>query len=98
MGMSLSERVRASVAALMHATGESQARIAHVLGVTQGQVSRRQSGVAAWSLGDCDALAAHFGIGALDLVAGPTRACEALPAARRVAPPRRDATDGKAVR
>ncbi|WSM81151.1 helix-turn-helix domain-containing protein [Actinacidiphila glaucinigra] len=79
MQMPLTERVRIAVAALMHATGESQARVAEALGVTQGQVSRRQSGTAAWSLDDCDALAAHYGIDVLDLLAGPTRACDALP-------------------
>lgn len=75
--------MRSSVAALMHATGESQADVAEALGVSQAQVSRRQSGSAAWSLADCDALAAHFGIDALDLLAGPTRACETLPVRRR---------------
>ncbi|WP_405741019.1 helix-turn-helix domain-containing protein [Streptomyces sp. NBC_00028] len=83
MGLSLGERVRSSVAALMHATGESQADVALALGVSQAQVSRRQSGSAAWSLADCDALAAHFGIDVLDLLAGPTRACETLPVRRR---------------
>ncbi|MER6183633.1 helix-turn-helix transcriptional regulator [Streptomyces sp. NPDC001652] len=83
MGLSLGERVRSSVAALMHATGESQAEVAVALGVSQAQVSRRQSGSAAWSLADCDALAAHFGIDVLDLLAGPTRACETLPVRRR---------------
>ncbi|NED83621.1 XRE family transcriptional regulator, partial [Streptomyces sp. SID11233] len=48
-------------------------------GISQGQVSRRQSGSAAWSLDQCDVLAAHWGVDALDLLAGPTRACEALP-------------------
>nr|WP_207924689.1 helix-turn-helix transcriptional regulator [Streptomyces aquilus] len=83
MGLSLGERVRSSVAALMHATGESQADVAVALGVSQAQVSRRQSGSAAWSLADCDALAAHFGIDVLDLLAGPTRACETLPVRKR---------------
>ncbi|AYC35860.1 MULTISPECIES: helix-turn-helix domain-containing protein [Streptomyces] len=83
MGMSLPERVRLVVAALMHASGESQARLAEALGVTQAQVSRRQSGAAAWSLADCEALAAHYGMDVLDFLAGPTRACEALPDARR---------------
>ncbi|MFB7248338.1 acyltransferase [Streptomyces populi] len=83
MGMSLAERVRVTVAALMHASGDSQERLAGVLGVTQAQVSRRQSGTAAWSLEDCDRLAAHYGIDVLDLLAGPSRACEALPDARR---------------
>jgi transcriptional regulator with XRE-family HTH domain len=81
--MSLGERVRSAVASLMHATGESQADVAAALGVSQAQVSRRQSGGAAWSLADCDALAAHYGIDVLDLLAGPTRACECLPVGRR---------------
>ncbi|MEU8984444.1 helix-turn-helix transcriptional regulator [Streptomyces sp. NPDC058251] len=86
MGMTLGERVRATVAALMQITGETQADLAAVLGVSQTQLSRRQSGTAAWSLDDCDALAAHYGLDVLDLLAGPTRACESLPAARRRRP------------
>lgn len=85
MVMSLSERVRAAVAGLMHSTGDSQANLAAVLGVSQGQVSRRQSGAAAWSLDDCEALAMHYGIDVLDLFAGPTRACEALIERQRTA-------------
>jgi transcriptional regulator with XRE-family HTH domain len=81
--MSLEESLRSTVAALMRATGESQRAVAEVLGLTQTQVSRRQSGTSAWQLDDVDALAAHYGIGALDLLAGPARACEALPDARR---------------
>ncbi|KOG54409.1 acyltransferase [Streptomyces griseoflavus] len=88
MEIPLAEQVRVTVAALMHATGESQAQVAEVLGVTQGQVSRRQSGSAAWSLSDCEALARHWGIDALDFLAGPTRACEVLPAERRTGPTR----------
>lgn len=83
MGLGLEESLRLSVAALMQATGESQRVIASVLGLTQTQVSRRQSGVTSWSLRDVDVLAGHYEIVALDLLAGPTRACEALPAARR---------------
>ncbi|CAM5269048.1 HTH cro/C1-type domain-containing protein OS=Streptomyces glaucescens OX=1907 GN=SGLAU_30435 PE=4 SV=1 [Streptomyces glaucescens] len=90
--MTLEERVRAAVAALMHATGESQTDIAAALGVSQAQVSRRQSGSAAWSLADCDAVAEHFGIDVLDLMAGPTRAFEALPKERRRRPGRRGGT------
>ncbi|MFD4626547.1 helix-turn-helix domain-containing protein [Streptomyces sp. NPDC058475] len=86
MGMTLGERVRATVAALMQITGETQADLAAALGVSQTQLSRRQSGTAAWSLDDCDALAAHYGLDVLDLLAGPTRACESLPAARRRRP------------
>ncbi|MEU5899687.1 MULTISPECIES: helix-turn-helix transcriptional regulator [Streptomyces] len=91
MGMSSSERLRAAVAALMRLTGDTQASLAAVLGVDQTQVSRRQSGTAAWSLDDCDAIAAYYGIDVLDLLAGPTRACDALPAGHRRSVPRRRA-------
>ncbi|GGN44962.1 helix-turn-helix transcriptional regulator [Streptomyces fuscichromogenes] len=86
MKMTLGERVRAAAAALMQITGESQADLAAALGVSQTQISRRQSGSAAWSLSDCEALAAHYGIDALDLFAGPTRACDTLPPHRRRPP------------
>ncbi|WP_406155099.1 MULTISPECIES: XRE family transcriptional regulator [Streptomyces] len=52
-------------------TGESQMDLAAALGVSQAQVSRRQSGTAAWNLADCDAVAAHHGMIPLDLLAGP---------------------------
>lgn len=80
--------MRSAVAALLHAAGESQTELAAALGVSQAQVSRRQSGTAAWSLADCEAVAAHYGITAHDLLAGPTRAVEALPAERRRVPGR----------
>ncbi|MGI5461257.1 helix-turn-helix domain-containing protein [Streptomyces sp. CA-249302] len=86
MRLTLGERVRAAAAALMRITGESQADLAAGLGVSQTQISRRQSGGAAWSLDDCEALAAHYGIDVLDLLAGPTRACDALAPQRRRAP------------
>ncbi|MFC8428257.1 helix-turn-helix domain-containing protein [Streptomyces sp. NPDC057253] len=81
--MPLDERMRSAIAALLHATGESQVDLAAALGVSQAQVSRRQSGAASWSLADCDVVAAHYGIDVLELLAGPTRATESLPAARR---------------
>jgi len=83
VGLGLEESLRLAVAALMQATGDSQRSVAAVLGLTQTQVSRRQSGVVSWSLRDVEVLAGHYGIGALDLLAGPTRACELLPADRR---------------
>ncbi|MFD4632466.1 helix-turn-helix domain-containing protein [Streptomyces sp. NPDC058284] len=98
MGMSSVERLRAAVAALMQITGDTQAGLASVLGVDQTQVSRRQSGAAAWGLDDCDAIAVHYGIDVLDLLAGPTRACEALPADRRRTVPRRRTAAGPAAR
>ncbi|MFE1752930.1 helix-turn-helix domain-containing protein [Streptomyces anandii] len=95
MRMTLADRVRAAVAALMHATGQSQTDLAGALGVSQAQVSRRQSGTAAWSLDDCEAVAAHFGIDVLDLMAGPTRAFESLPEARHRVTGRRAAEAGR---
>ncbi|MFI6541600.1 helix-turn-helix domain-containing protein [Streptomyces prunicolor] len=83
MSMALDERVRSAIAALLHATGESQADLAAALGVSQAQVSRRQSAAATWSLTDCDAVAAHYGIDVMELLAGPTRATESLPVQRR---------------
>ncbi|MEU8712029.1 helix-turn-helix domain-containing protein [Streptomyces sp. NPDC093272] len=88
MAMALEERVRSAVAALLYATGESQSALGAVLGVSQAQVSRRQRGTAAWTLADCEAVAAHYGIDVLDLLSGPTRATEALPSARRRGPRR----------
>ncbi|WP_254644996.1 helix-turn-helix transcriptional regulator [Streptomyces sp. BV286] len=96
MSMALEGLVRSAVAALLHASGESQTDLAAALGVSQAQVSRRQSGTAAWSLADCDAVAAHYGISVHDLVAGPTRAAEALPAPRRRVPGR-PATGGRSA-
>ncbi|MFI5808350.1 helix-turn-helix domain-containing protein [Streptomyces sp. NPDC051561] len=82
MGMSLEESLRLTVAALMQATGDSQRMVAEVLGLTQTQISRRQSGAASWQLDDVDALATHYGVQPLELLDGPTKACEALPADR----------------
>ncbi|MGX9890531.1 helix-turn-helix domain-containing protein [Streptomyces sp. NPDC002276] len=97
MGMVLDERVRSAVAALLHAAGESQAGLAAVLGVSQAQVSRRQSGAAAWSLADCDTVAAHYGIDVLELLAGPTRAVESLSVHRRRPPGRTPARARRTV-
>ncbi|BCM65205.1 MULTISPECIES: helix-turn-helix domain-containing protein [Streptomyces] len=83
MESTLAGRVRATAAALMRLTGESQTDLAAALGVSQTQISRRQSGHAAWSLDDCEALAAHYGIDVLELLAGPARACDALAPKRR---------------
>ncbi|ARZ65732.1 XRE family transcriptional regulator [Streptomyces sp. HU2014] len=95
MGLGLEESLRLTVAALMQATGESQRAVAAVLGLTQTQISRRQAGATSWSLRDADVLAAHYQIAALDLLAGPTRACEALPAARRRGTPAQKGRSGE---
>ncbi|MFI7368204.1 XRE family transcriptional regulator [Streptomyces sp. NPDC050149] len=82
MYTSLAHRLRATVATLLHETGESQAGLADAICVSQAQVSRRQSGAASWGLDDCDALAEHFGIDVMDLLAGPSPAFHALQLAR----------------
>ncbi|MGW1688862.1 acyltransferase [Streptomyces albidoflavus] len=81
--MSTEETLRLTVAALMQLTRERQPDVAAAIGLTQPQLSRRQSGKSAWTLTDCDRLAAHWGMPTLDLLAGPTHAAGCLPAARR---------------
>nr|WSZ20108.1 XRE family transcriptional regulator [Streptomyces canus] len=71
MRESASPAARSAVAAPLCSTGESQMDLAAALGVSQAQVSRRQSGTAAWNLADCDPVAAHHGMAPLDLPAGP---------------------------
>ncbi len=88
MAMTLRETLQLTVAALMQATGDAQSELAAALGLQQTQISRRQAGRTAWTLDDCDALAGHFGIPVLDLLAGPSRACEVLPDDRRRSAPR----------
>ncbi|GHI27201.1 hypothetical protein Shyd_85720 [Streptomyces hydrogenans] len=76
--LSTEESLRLTVAALMTRTGERQAVVAAALGLSQAQVSRKQSGAAHWSLEDVDGLAAHYKIPVLDLLAGPTHAVGVL--------------------
>ena len=84
MPMNSVELLRSTVAALLHATGESQTELATALGMTQGAVSRKQGGEVAWKLSpDTDMLSAHFGIPVPDLLCGPTHALEKLPRNRR---------------
>lgn len=81
--MSSSEStLRVTVAALMRACGENQTALAKGLRITQGQLSRKQTGRAAYSLGDVDSLAKHYGIPVPDLLAGPTHAVRKLPHVR----------------
>ncbi|MFJ6777267.1 helix-turn-helix domain-containing protein, partial [Kitasatospora sp. NPDC091257] len=71
MTLSTLETLRLTVAALRQRTAESQRELATALGLTQDKVSRRQSGAQPWSLDEVDALARHWGMGPLDLLAGP---------------------------
>ncbi|GAB2891410.1 helix-turn-helix domain-containing protein [Streptomyces mayteni] len=79
------EGVRLAVAALMYATGETQADVARGIGLDQTAISRRQAGTTTWSLTDLDRLAAHYGMHAVDLLCGVDHAVAKLPAHRRAA-------------
>ena len=85
MPMTSAEMLSSTVAALLHATGESQSALAESLGMTQGAVSRKKRGANAWSLADVDGLSRHFDIPVPDLMCGPTHAVEKLPRNRRAA-------------
>ncbi|MER8034170.1 acyltransferase [Streptomyces hydrogenans] len=84
------------MAALMSRAGERQGDLAAAIGLSQAQVSRKQSGAAHWSLDDVDLLAAHYDLPVLDLLAGPTHAVGVLhgaaPRLQSVAPAPTDAT------
>ncbi|MCX4523974.1 helix-turn-helix domain-containing protein [Streptomyces anulatus] len=82
---STEQHLRVTVAALMYATGEDQRTLATGLELTQPQISRKQSGRAAWSLTDLDRLAAHYGMAPIDLLSGADHAVSRLPEHRRAA-------------
>ncbi|MCX5215607.1 hypothetical protein OG689_41370 [Kitasatospora sp. NBC_00240] len=86
MSLSTLQTLRITVAALRQVTEETQGQLAAGIGLTQEKVSRRQSGATVWTLDDVDALAAHWGLAVLDLLAGPTRATEAYSTRHRPAP------------
>ena len=87
MALSTLETLRLTVAALRQRTGESQAQLAAGVDLTQDKVSRRQSGAQAWTLDEVDALARHWGLAPLDLLAGPTHAAQAMTWPPHVAAP-----------
>ncbi|MFE4356090.1 helix-turn-helix domain-containing protein [Kitasatospora sp. NPDC056800] len=78
MVLSTLETLLLTVAVLRQRTGESQRELAAAVGMTQDKISRRQSGAQPWSLDEVDALARHWGMGPLDLLAGPTHAALSL--------------------
>ncbi|WP_341483515.1 acyltransferase [Streptomyces longhuiensis] len=78
MTLGTEELLRLTVTALMSRSGERQGDLAAALGQAQAQVSRKQSGKQHWTLEDVDRLAAHYRIGVLDLLAGPTHAVTVL--------------------
>ncbi|GAA3015113.1 hypothetical protein Sfulv_62520 [Streptomyces fulvorobeus] len=73
------------MAALMYATGEDQRALGAGLRLSQAQVSRKQSGRAAWSLTDLDRLAVHYGMPVVDLLSGADHAVSKLSPRRRAA-------------
>ncbi|MEU3065047.1 acyltransferase [Streptomyces subrutilus] len=81
--------LRLTVAALMYATGETQADLGRGLRLSrQGQVSRKQTvsaGGSSWTLADLDRLSTHYGIPVPDLLCGVDHAVSRLPARRRAA-------------
>ncbi|WP_328952564.1 helix-turn-helix transcriptional regulator [Kitasatospora purpeofusca] len=90
MALSTLETLRLTIAAIRQRTGESQRELAAALDLTQDKVSRRQSGAQSWSLDEVDALARHWGMRPLDLLAGPTHAAQHLawpPGTAAPAPP-----------
>ncbi|MFE7614315.1 helix-turn-helix domain-containing protein [Streptomyces sp. NPDC057496] len=80
---STEQTLRLTIQALMRLTGERQADLAAGIGLSQTQISRKQSGTAVWSLADIDRLSAHYGIPVPDLLAGVDHAVHRLPARRR---------------
>jgi hypothetical protein len=82
---STEEVLRDTVAALMRATGETQADLGKGLRLSQAQVSRKQVGRSLWSLADLDRLSAHYGVPVPDLLWGPTHALDRLDVRRRAA-------------
>ncbi|MEW1616505.1 helix-turn-helix domain-containing protein [Streptomyces sp. NPDC088744] len=80
--------LRVTVAALMYATGETQTDLGQGLGLSQGQVSRKQGGGvkgSSWTLGDLDRLSAHYDIPVPELLRGADHAVRLLPPSRRAA-------------
>ncbi|MER5372577.1 hypothetical protein [Streptomyces sp. NPDC002553] len=77
------ETLRGSVEALLTVAGQKQNQLAEGVGLPNYAVSRRQSGRSTpWSFDEADAIARHFGIPTLALLAGAETACEAYASSR----------------
>lgn len=70
------ETLRGSVDALLTVAGQKQNQLAEGIDLPNYAVSRRQSGRSPWSFDEADAIARHFGIPTLTLLAGAETACE----------------------
>ncbi|MGW3928707.1 hypothetical protein ACWECC_11455 [Streptomyces microflavus] len=71
------EILRGSVEVLLTVAGQKQNQLAEGIGLPNYAVSRRQSGRSPWGFDEADAIAMHFGIPTLTLLAGAQTACEA---------------------
>ncbi|MCX4826893.1 hypothetical protein OG883_45485 [Streptomyces sp. NBC_01142] len=76
------EILRGSVEALLTVAGQKQNQLADGIGLPNYAVSRRQSGRSPWGFDEADAIALHFGIPTLTLLAGAETACEAYASSR----------------
>ncbi|MGW3954640.1 hypothetical protein ACWEKM_27745 [Streptomyces sp. NPDC004752] len=76
------EVLRGSVEALLKVAGQEQNELADGIGLPNYTVSRRQSGRSPWTFDEADAIAQHFGIPTLTLLAGSEDACEAYASSR----------------
>ena len=74
--------LRGSVAALLSVARQTQNQLASGTRLSNYAVSRRQSGASPWSFDEADAIARHFGISTLTLLAGAETACEAYASTR----------------
>jgi transcriptional regulator with XRE-family HTH domain len=70
ISIDLAYRVARNVRAEARRNGETQAQLAEVLGVAQQAVSARMTGKTPLTLRQLDALAAHWGMTPVDLIAG----------------------------
>ncbi|MFK0297210.1 acyltransferase [Streptomyces sp. NPDC090442] len=73
------ETLRLTIAALMRLTRERQGEVAAAIGTKPSAFSRKFGGQTKLTFDDADALAAHWGMPTLDLLAGPTHAADKLP-------------------
>ncbi|MCX4681418.1 hypothetical protein OG413_40180 [Streptomyces sp. NBC_01433] len=71
------EILRGSVEVLLAVAGQKQNQLADGIDLPTYAVSRRQSGRSPWGFDEADAIALHFGIPTLALLAGAEIACEA---------------------
>lgn len=77
------EILRGSVDALLTVARQKQNQLAEGIDLPKYAVSRRQSGSSPWTFDEADAIARHFGISTLTLLAGAETACKSYASSRR---------------